>query len=354
MYSSVCSKSDKEVFLESELTLKLHDELENSENYEIELFYKKNIKENSSLNLKDSNGDYIGWLIPANAIVSNAHDLSSDSHFLLAASYALNSILIKIQSGIWSEKLEVLDEDKVSLLSFLGEDAVVFIYKIDAFSKPFKSEMIPIDLLRNGYFYRESPYLEKTDYLLEIQHNPQMRITGKIRSENLSLSYDLIFELLNNNYPYQKNVVLRFFFLYQIIELLTDIVLLHDYKLFYSKLPNEINDPNELKKISEKLGNNTKQSGRINRLLNNYCSINMEVKTRLKSCCSIFLNMEDEPLEFADAIYSIRNSIFHGYAKLEKTDFDQQLSDICNELYTSLIDVIETFSLIDGSEEANT
>lgn len=172
--------------------------------------------------------------------------------------------------------------------------------------------------------------MSPTDIELVANEPEGKKIVLDLISEQLD-NYLLISELLNISLAYEKKNVFKFFFIYQIIELLIDYVYINEQEQLVNSLIHAKGDSGKTKDELEKLNKFMSERSRISLLITNYTNIEGELD-QLKSLCNQLLNLVDRKPgdNFAKYFYTIRNFIFHQFRDFPR-DGDVILDEIIKE-----------------------
>jgi len=127
-------------------------------------------------------------------------------------------------------------------------------------------------------------------------------------------SYPLISDLLTTHFSYEKNPAFRFFYVYQIIELLIDHVYKNENELLINELIAARGDQGKTKDTIDKIQKYNAEKKRLQLLVDEYTGIRSKLDP-LKGLCNKLLKLlgREESQEFNVYFYSIRNFIFHKF-----------------------------------------
>ncbi|GAA6136486.1 hypothetical protein NBRC116583_02330 [Arenicella sp. 4NH20-0111] len=336
-------QNDKRILFDCPLDLP--DAVDN-ENYHIRLLEKSGVIENDTRIVRCRNRKEVvgGWLIPLLALESSEHSKSEDDHFLLVASTALSILFAKPMEYLNFETLKGSDENFL-LTDLLNEDVVLFFYDASVLGNLSIDHNLPVNFISMGYVLRSQA--RNRDLKLSVPPISESTVYVNFYSEDVT-STDLIFEILHNNYAYQENVVLRFFLLYQVLELMSDIVLDHEYRLVSKELSKNSLSLDEIRTNIDKINKNSKLGRRINLLFRNYCDVDSELRLNLDSACNDFRDAlidDDQSKVFPENLYSVRNTVFHGYASLDPGLVEEKLEAIVQALLGITPALLSSFSL---------
>ena len=191
------------------------------------------------------------------------------------------------------------------------------------------------DFFDNGIYFN---CLCSNDFFLESKNQkiPILSFTDGSKIDKLKLVKnkkipDQVQMLFNELIFYEGNNILRFFYVYQVIEVIMGIFL--DEKI--DEIRNFISENNNLSKTLirdkiQELGDATKEKSRINDIFNKEGGYSLDDLDRLLD----ILEIDCSKMSFADKIYKIRNLIFHDYTKMHSHE------SIIGEISNKLISII--------------
>ncbi|RAI94308.1 hypothetical protein DET54_108108 [Paenibacillus pabuli] len=304
------------------------DQLYRLEDYTIHIFYNHNYIENNIFQVCESEIDKrIGWIFPMQALVSIEHDYSDNIHFLRYAFVAFQKLL-NDQSDCGIKKVPITNERTISLFDFYPQDSFVLITCNEI------TEKIPDFNIENYYasLYSQGLHATKGDYVRQITNDGEKKlhvrsISDHVKSEGFLTQ--LFKELLNN----EKHPLVRFYLLYQAIELLIE-------KIFNREIIDLIDEvskqTNNLFKLKEKLGGLANEKERVGKLFNQYTS-SLGSKEIVMNYCNELLNLvgRESKKNAPDALYNVRNLLVHDYRSIPSVD--HPLIEQINEAFETLV-----------------
>jgi hypothetical protein len=286
-----------------------------TDNYLLYILHKPNCPENYIYQIKEDSIDQrIGWIFPLNAIISRAHDYVNNQHFSRYAYIGMQKYLLTKQytyffdlgADISNLKITDLYQDNIILLVICKERLLGHEFDIVNYLPSLFSQNIFIN--NNSYEHQTDPlhiflHLKKTsEHLIE---NPFV----------IELFTKLLFE---------THTLIKFFVLYQIIELLIEKILLSELRILSRKIEDKKLYTRDLR---ERISKFETEKDRIAKLFSEYLLIDSElIYNNLKTNCDNFLRQigkEDQiPGTFYESLYSVRNFIFHDYRNLPNEVFE--------------------------------
>jgi hypothetical protein len=311
--------------------LKVENEY-NYKNFTIYILENPNCKENSIFEVYDkTQGIRIGWIFPMQSLVSSEHDYKDNIYFLKYA-YVATEILLR---GVDFKHIEEVDfyDYPYSLIDFYKSDSIVFIVDNDNISKLDKYEFdyyIP-DLYKYGYCISGKNEL---DYFDDINKRLNLnRITSALSVD----SY--VIELFSNFLGKETSPLLKFYLLYQVIELILEKIFNKEFKEMIQQLSQ---DEKLSFNVKEELQNISKEKYRIKRLFSEY-SNGINSSEELKLECNKLL--EEQSIKngtvVADSLYSVRNLLVHSYRDLTSKQI-KMISNINIYFEKCIIELVTT------------
>ena len=292
----------------------------NQEHFHVDVFYKKGIPENDIRQVR-LNGERIGWIFPVACLVSKEHSFADNSHFSYYAFHAYEWLLSNTTICERLSKGETLSS--ILLGSDHYDSAVLLMFPTGKFKTPITPELMWPSLVKYGYFKS----LWGKGHFLPVG---ETSIHLELSSEDDPYIHELLTQYLFCNEP-----ALRFFRLYQVIELLIERDLVNYLSVLVEKgkkgelstrsLDSFIRDNSELKRIRNVFDQE---------------SIDVSDYDELNRLCREYLKSKDieDKEELSTNLYHVRNLIVH---RLRKTHSDMvdidAINDECQLLVMDLI-----------------
>ncbi len=310
------------------------------------LFEKRNVLENDIRIVRTKVDDNIaGWLIPLSALESVDHSKAQDTHYQQAGSIAVSLIfesLVRDQSTI----LKKTAPGFCKLTELLHDSCVVFVYNKKVI--PW-FEDIPINsslFYLQGYFRREVNNLGSVRCIAPVDAGDKEIIKLGRPSEAID-NQQIIHSLLNYSFAEEESPVLKFFFLYQIVELLIQQVLGEEYSIFLADIAESGLSVKQLQKKIKNRMEGDGQGKRVVKLFNQYSQVSKEATDYLSSSVKNFLDCIEKGESGSDdifgALYEVRNCIFHDFGGIQWKVSDEIINDLVNATLSILDDVLKTF-----------
>jgi len=301
-------------FVEVYTPLALDDAFE-TDDFDVYFLIKKGVGENDIFQVY-TGGVRIGWCIPVNALGSDLHDYAEDPHFL---KYAFKGVEVALRSASDSVYMVAAEADGAGRVNFsnLFHPYTVLL----VISKSTISDTSPFD------FNRCLPSLVKFGYQPLTTKNPaQMQHVGiapKGRRMRLLLAsedvdnYQMIVSIMTSVLAYEGNAVFRFFYIYQIFELLIENILRMEQEEVIDRLYEVKSDPAKSREILKNLKEMIGEQERIRLLVTKYSNCAGEAQEVRRSCHDFLRLLGVEAgTGFEEFFYPIRNFMVHRLREL--------------------------------------
>ncbi|MBT9097693.1 hypothetical protein KFZ76_08230 [Methylovulum psychrotolerans] len=308
--------------------------------FEVHFLAKNGVKESDifQVHVKEKR---IGWLIPAISFGSNDHDFAEDTNFLSYVYVGMRGALKKLDDSIYTQDLNI--EESISFSDIFHEFTVLLIISKETLNSnvQFDIDRASPSLIKHGYFKLSNINPGEIAFKAESPQNKKLSI---LQISYFLSSHKLISELLNNYFAYEKKAVFKFFFIYQIIELLIDDVFKNEQKKIIDHLVSVRDDSGLAKEALEKIRDSIAEKQRIGLLVKNYSNMNGNLSD-LKHLCNEFLIDigRTEGNEFQEYFYKIRNFIFHQYRDFQSMQNDTALENIIKEFIEILPTMLSNY-----------
>ena len=307
------------------------------------------LKENRVLEvfLRRQDSKRVGWLIPANALSSDQHDFTQNTHFLKYAYVAIANVLESHQ-GLFTESLAANLQR--------GEPEIPF---SDLFHDNVSFLVVCLDLINVEVDFelaRLVPSLVSVGYV-PMSHCDPSEVTWvgkalddgvralKIRPTSSSVTrVDLPAKLFAVAASSGTSSVTQFFYLYQVVELLMEEILLSSLwevglsvkEAIYSGQHLSLKD--HLENLSGKLS----EKGRLSVLMQSFQGGPNVANDLFAASTRFLMAVGVEPKDGFECLYQVRNFIIHQVRHMPDRA-DEILADIVPELATFLATVLGTF-----------
>ena len=278
-----------------------HNEL--PENYIFQVYEKK-------LNRR------IGWIFPLQALLSNSHNFANDLHFLRIAYPAFVNLISS--ESITPHKVPKLKDD-LCMEDFFSDDSVILILDNEKLKEidNFKIENYIPNLYKYGYFMQSNKIKlnrKVLDEFLDEVGSTSIRKRINLSPISTSLKEDtFIYQLFKEQLGDEDHFVMRFYLLYQIVELLIRKVFIDQ---FNKKIVSITPSNEDLFELNKKLQEMTDEKFRINLLLHQYVQI---ISPELEELLVTFLQVtvdKRKNYNLAYLLYRVRTFLVHEYRKI--------------------------------------
>lgn len=310
-----------------------------SKKYIFSIYFKKDIRElafrETYLNVgKDSDKpNRIGWMLPMATLTTDDQEILAKKHMNQYVFFAYCHLL---------ERDDVVNritsESNISFGDILGElypDGSLLIVNKDIIPKGFSLKKVELSLARNGFYKKASGYC-----------NPLIKEKKKL---NLIPATDILDKKSNyvepyiedflTKHAYHDNIFIRFFYLYQILEVLMNREMIHQLRGYLDLLENS--KPN-YRKIENGLKETT-ELNRLNKIVNN-ANLKSDIIEDLDKKCNNYLRSDKNSLLVQpESVYQVRNHIVHRF-RIASSD-EKTLIDLCNHIELYLYDLLIHYKL---------
>lgn len=309
-----------------------------AEGYDFSVYYKKGIRElayrETKLKVGEGGGkpQRLGWMLPMVTLTTEDHDILAKEHMNQYVFFAYCYLLKKEQVV---EQITTEEKSFGDILGDLFPDGSLLIANRDKEPGGFTFKKIELSLARNGFYIKPSGYCNP---LITEEGSLNLTFAAEILKEDNTYVYPYIEEFLTK-YAYNDNVFIRFFYLYQILEVLMNQEIIQQLKDYLCLLENE--KPN-YRKLENVIKENT-ESKRLKNIVEN-AQLNSSIASLMDTTCNTFLGAdEDCLLSHPESIYQVRNHIVHRF-RVASGDEDG-LKDICDHIELYLYDLLIQYKL---------
>lgn len=315
------------------------------DDFSVSLFAKLDINENDIYQLYDrERHTRIGWCFPLQALDSVEHDYYDNEHFLRYAFIAFQYLLRNCPNDIYLKDPDIDGAGTIRIGEFFSDHMVVIIISnstLDDIQFFDISDYLP-SFFRHGYF----PVIKRDPS--SMQHRGSSPDGNRLYIEPLSPDIEnttFIETLFAEHIAYENNLLLIFFYLYQVVELLLEQIFRHEQAILIRELNASAGNSIKTKDILEKAQRNSSEKNRLRFLVARYLK-NVPQETDLKEACIWFLKEYelDHGFDLAKYLYPVRNFLFHQYR-----DFNFQklyiIEAIVHFLFPFICDLINNFQL---------
>lgn len=289
---------------------------------------------------KDIN-ERIGWIFPIQSLVSTDHKYVDDPHFLKYAYVTFYKLLMnQEQHETFTTYLQTTDSYR--LTDFYGNDIIILVLSN---TKIQKIENFHIDNYLTSLYSYSYYYCQPIDNFKRIGCRASFQSPGDTRlilqRNSIYLQGEVyLHRLFKSLLKTEEHPLVRFYLLYQVIELIIEIIF---QKSFLEKINTfQNNTDRNIYELKESIAYISSEKERISKLitsLEKYFDGN--TKTNLLLYCNdllISFNSETKT-SLALALYSVRSLIVHKFRKLPEENLPK-IAEINQEFENILIKII--------------
>lgn len=297
---------------------------------------------------KEPNRVRLGWIFPIQALLSNEHQYADNKHFLKYAYVAFLKLLKNQEEYITFNPLFSKITNNYKLTDFYGEDIIILVLCNSPLQKidNFQVDNYITSLYSYGYYFCQPIENLKEIDTRSDSENP----TGKnlILQKNSSClqKEDYVYRLFKDLLKNEEHHLVRFYLLYQVIELIIQIVF---ERKILEEIKNFNNNPDKnIRKLKEKIDNISTEKKRVSILINDDVKINNP--NLLISCNELIKLFNDDDSNEKDdiskkqdlggALYDVRCLIVHQFRKLPDKILEEKLREINKEFENIVIKII--------------
>lgn len=310
----------------------------NAANYSYSIYFKKDIAEldyhlvNVNTGAGGGHPQRIGWMIPLTTLTTEDPAILSVPFLNEFAFWAYCYLLgiEDIQNGFNDE-----DASFGEILEEKYPDGYIFITENTQMPAGMTEKRYELSLARQGFFRIASGY---TNPKIALNRGDDMVLSpaSEIIDGNGNYVNPYIEEFLTQH-AYDANSFIRFFYLYQLVEVLLDAEMVELLRDFADKIEN---NQTTYKTADKALQKNT-ESERFGRVVR-HSGLIVANYTNLDSACNSFLGMN---LVNPESIYQVRNHIVHRFRKAVADE--ASVKEICDYLELYMYDLLILYKLPD-------
>ena len=314
----------------------------NPSNFTSALFRKKNIAENDVFTVFDAVDDSrLGRCFPIQALCSIDHSYANEDNFLKFSFIAVYHLIENLNICTWRIPI-VQDSDTLSFSDFVSDDAAILIISLGTpgSRKEFNHKDWLPSLFKYGFIPVNDKYNQEIFYCGTNTGNNSLKIQ-KISKDIKNTKF--ILNTIENILPYENNCLLRFFYLYQIIELFIYQVYEEEYPSYIKSLVDNAGDTIKAKDLISKISELATEKKRINLLVNDFVFAGLE-RAALINSCNAYLTLigREECPDVQQAIYRVRNILFHQFRDVPDGS-SSFLEDLCDEFSIFIVQLLSLY-----------
>lgn len=282
-------------------------ENDNPEDYTFSYCYKANLKEAKDytfiINSKETGDNQrIGWIIPISLLITDDETILSNKHLSYYIFQAYQFLLKESDSFMDVNSFEMFSE-VISRENF--KDVCLLITNNKHISN---SEIIKLELplAMYGYYFHDIKHFNKKRK--DVENNKiSINLTASL-VDNTGKYIDSYINELLSNYLSENESIIRFLYLYQVIEVLMNRLLIKKLEELIVELKGPIGS---IKEIDEVL----KSKSEIIRWeeIEGMSKVTGNDYTELDNICNNFIRRTKNKFNHPNSIYKVRNHITHRF-----------------------------------------
>lgn len=313
------------------------------DNFRIYPLVNKSLVENDIFQVYDTTRNQrMGWCLPLEALNSTEHSYANNEHFLRYAYVAALKLLNTSFENAITLNPTVESAHTLSFSEFFPDSTALLVISLDTLVNPDGFNID--DWIPALYLYGYVP--------LKTRNPEYLCLTGKVE-KNCRLNLQPI----SNHLPrqsfvesvfadllaFERNPLLRFFYLYQVVELLLEEVFRCEQSLLVDRLLDTSGDALKTKEILETVSDISREKERLKLLTTKYLKRAPSCE-RLKHACDSFLAAcgKETPEHPMYSFYKVRNILFHQYRDVRG---DLPLEEVVFETTPFLVNILQEFTI---------
>jgi hypothetical protein len=309
--------------------LKVDDSYATSQ-FEIFLLANNRLIENDIYQVYDkSRNCRIGWCVPIQALASIEHSHVDNEHFLKYAYVATLKLISECPENIFKFKPDIDGSTTITLADFFPDCVAVLIVSLQQLpnGEPFHiCDWVPA-LSVHGYV----PLSPRDPTNLSWSGSKPEDVRMNLHPVSpLFRGFPFINTVFSDLVAFEANPFLRFFYMYQVVELVIEEIFKKEQRALLEKLTTTLDDTIKTKEVLEDAREIASEKRRLKILVNNYVGTLPDC-INLRTLCNNFLqgNSKDQGEDVCDSLYRVRNILFHQYRDVKNADI---LENIVSEL----------------------
>ena len=285
-----------------------------TKDFSVHFLAKASVPENDIFQVIDVCRDdtRIGWCVPIAALGSSEHDEAENPYFLAYAYKGIEEVLKSENLDRYLLSRETGGEASVNISDLFHDDVCLLIISRETLQNPETFDVAELIPSLVSYGYVELPGANPHGLSWAGCHKVEDKIRVRPISAEIS-NPKMIASLLGRALSQEGEPLLRFFYIYQIVELLMESVFGAEQLAVVDELVSASTDISRAKQALERMQSIASEKKRINLLIDNYSRIKAELDDLRLLCNNLLRELElKEGSEFHEYFYSVRNAVFHG------------------------------------------
>lgn len=307
--------------------------IEEAGGYTCAEYFKKDVKElayrTANVNVGAGGGapQRIGWILPIAMLTTEDEETLTKEHVNQYVFFAYCFLLSKEE--ITDELIAGREFDEV--LTERYSDGCLLVANNARMPAGVSLKRLELSLARNGYFVTPTGYANPL-----ISEDGHLNLTPSseiLKSDNTYV--DSYMDTYLKQYVYNPNPFIRFFYLYQLVEVLLDMEMIEILKDFIYMLENS---KTSYRTAETALQKHT-ESERFLRIVQN-AGLRVADYADFDELCYSFLNWgeDEEKKPNPESVYQVRNHIVHRFRKAASDE--ATVKNICDNLELYLYDLL--------------
>lgn len=311
----------------------------NTANYSFSIYYKKDIAELDYHLVKVNTGagggnpQRLGWLIPLTTLTTEDPAILAVPFLNEFAFWAYCYLLDieDVQNGFSDDGATFED-----ILDDKFPDGYIFITENSQMPAGMTEKRYELSLARHGFFKKATGY---TNPKISLNRGADIVLSPATEILNAAGGYvNPYIEEFLAHHTFNDNSFIRFFYLYQLVEVLLDAEMVELLRDFANKIENN----QTTYKTADKALQKSTESERFGRIVR-HSGLATANYTNLDAACNSFLGMAN--LVNPESVYQVRNHIVHRFRKAVADE--ASVKEICDYLELYLYDLLILYKLPD-------
>lgn len=295
----------------------------------------------------------IGWIFPIQALLSKEHDNAENRHFLKYSYVAFHKLLLNVEQ-YKTHSPDINSTSNYELTDFYGDEIIILILSKSEVEKieSFNIENYLISLYSQGY-YNCQPTDSITDFHSRgALSEPPNKVNQKIYIKRISKELQeevYLSRLFKNLLKTEKHPLVRFYLLYQVIELIIERIFEKDFLDTMKEFNDSPDKDKNIFELKEKINFISSEKERISKLINRVeTDFDGNCKTNLLLACNDLLSSfnSKHKASLAHSLYAARSFIVHKLRKLPEEDL-LKIKKINEEFETILIALLLNYEEVE-------
>ena len=286
-------------------------------------------------------GKRVGWIFPIQVLESNENDFS-ENEFLNKYKYVTVKKLLQRNQTL---KVQYSEGSMYKLTDLYHDDIIIFVLSKETINgDEFKILNYLPSFTNFGYY----PWNEEHHHFFTEQQTIALKRRGKkripIQKCNLDISRNqFLADLYNKHLKSINHFLLKFYFLYQVIEYFMEENFDSDFGVLVDEYRDDKLSKNDLK---ERINSITKERGSIGSLFEK-ATISEDLRIDFIRDCKLLLDdfYSKTPEQIGDLLYDTRNLVVHRYREvMSKSESVKTLELVTHQLELIINELIISYS----------